>query len=80
MAFRDGPDDEALQAAWASFCDRLKAAGERVFKDYNPPAPLHRADGFRFLTQNLGQAFTPLASMTRIDSMAVMPLGTRMSR
>ncbi len=57
MAFRDGPDDEALQAAWASFCDRLKAAGERVFKDYNPPTPLHRADGFRFLTQNLGQAF-----------------------
>lgn len=57
MAFGDGPDDAALNTAWAQFCDRLKAAGERVFKDHNPAAGLHRADGFRFLTQNLGQAF-----------------------
>jgi hypothetical protein len=57
MAFRDGPDDEALMTAWAQFCDRLKAAGEQAFKDFNPPTPLHRADAFRFLTQNLGQAF-----------------------
>jgi hypothetical protein len=28
-----------------------------VFKGYNPAIPLQRADGFRFLTQNLGQAF-----------------------
>ncbi|HWW21890.1 MAG TPA: hypothetical protein VNZ06_13910 [Steroidobacteraceae bacterium] len=28
-----------------------------MFKDYNPATPLHRADAFRFLTQNLGQAF-----------------------
>ena len=57
MAFKDGPDDEALMQAWSTFCDRLKAAGERVFKDENPPGPLQRADAFRFLTQNLGQAF-----------------------
>ena len=57
MAFRDCPDDEALMAAWSSFCDRLKAAGEKSFKDFNPPNPLQRADAFRFLTQNLGQAF-----------------------
>lgn len=57
MAFGDGPDDAALKAAWSEFCDRLKAAGERVFKDHNPPSGLHRADAFRFLTQNLGQAF-----------------------
>ena len=57
MAYRDGPDDEALMSAWAQFCDQLKAAGEKAFKDYNPPTPLHRADAFRFLTQNLGQAF-----------------------
>jgi hypothetical protein len=57
MAFGDGPDDEALRAAWRLFCERLQAAGDRVFKDYNPPGPLHRADAFRFLTQNLGQAF-----------------------
>jgi hypothetical protein len=57
MAFRDGADDEALMGAWAQFCDQLKAAGEKAFKDFNPPTPLHRADAFRFLTQNLGQAF-----------------------
>jgi hypothetical protein len=57
MAFRDSPDDQALGDAWKTFCERLQAAGEQVFKDYNPPTPLHRADAFRFLTQNLGQAF-----------------------
>jgi hypothetical protein len=44
-------------AAWSAFCDKLKAAGEKAFKDFNPPNPLQRADAFRFLTQNLGQAF-----------------------
>lgn len=57
MAFGDTPDDQPLQDAWSCFCDQLKAAGNKVFKDYNPATPLHRADGFRFLTQNLGQAF-----------------------
>src|SRR5580693_8319291 len=57
MAWKDCRDDEALRAAWTVFCERLQQAGEQVFKDYNPPTPLHRADAFRFLTQNLGQAF-----------------------
>jgi len=57
MAFGDSPHDKALQDAWNSFCDRLKEAGGRAFKDHNPATPLHRADGLRFLTQNLGQAF-----------------------
>jgi hypothetical protein len=57
MAFGDCRDDEPLRAAWTVFCERLQQAGERVFKDYNPATPLHRADAFRFLTQNLGQAF-----------------------
>ncbi len=57
MSFGDGVEDHALKAAWEAFCDRLKAAGDQVFKDYNPANPLQRADGFRFLTQNLGQAF-----------------------
>lgn len=57
MALGDGSDDAALHAAWIDFCDRLKVAGERVFKDLNPSSGLQRADGFRFLTQNLGQAF-----------------------
>ncbi|MGE2692466.1 DUF1214 domain-containing protein [Mycolicibacterium pulveris] len=64
MALGDGPDDAALNAAWDEFCDRLKAAGQRVFKDHNATSGLHRADGFRFLTQNLGQAFD-LALETR---------------
>jgi len=64
MAFGDGPDDRALYDAWASFCDRLKAAGAGVFKDHNPASALHRADALRFLTQNLGQAYD-LALETR---------------
>ena len=57
MAFKDGSDDAALSAAWGEFCDRLKAAGAQVFKDYNATSSAQRVDGFRFLTQNLGQAF-----------------------
>lgn len=57
MALGDSPDDAALRAAWGEFCDRLRAAGDQVFKDHNPAVPLQRADAFRFLTQNLGQAF-----------------------
>ena len=57
MAFGDGPDDAALHDAWLAFCDRLKSAGEQVFKDDNPASAVHRVDALRFLTQNLGQAF-----------------------
>jgi hypothetical protein len=57
MAFGDGHDDAALSAAWAEFCDRLKEAGEQVFKDHNATSATQRVDAFRFLTQNLGQAF-----------------------
>ncbi|GAB7551921.1 hypothetical protein NRB_14220 [Novosphingobium sp. 11B] len=64
MAFGDGPDDALLRVAWEQFCDRLKSAGHSAFKDANPANPLQRADAFRFLTQNLGQAFD-LALETR---------------
>ncbi len=64
MAFRDGPADEQLRTAWHQFCDALKAAGDKAFKDANPADPVLRADAFRFLTQNLGQAFD-LALETR---------------
>jgi len=57
MAFGDGNDDAALRSAWQQFCMQLMDAGDRVFKDYNPATALHRADAFRFLTQNVGQAF-----------------------
>jgi hypothetical protein len=49
--------DAELRAAWKQFCRRLEQAGDRVFKATSPANPLQRADGFRFLTQNLGQAF-----------------------
>ncbi|MCV7217001.1 hypothetical protein H7J51_17140 [Mycobacterium crocinum] len=57
MAFSDGPDDAALDVAWSEFCDRLKDAGREAFKDLNATSGIQRADAFRFLTQNLGQAF-----------------------
>jgi hypothetical protein len=57
MAFGDCPDDAALQQAWARFCTQLREAGDQVFKEHNPANALQRADAFRFLTQNLGQAF-----------------------
>jgi hypothetical protein len=55
--FGQCPDDKALRAAWTQFCRRLEQAGDRVFKAYNPATPLQRVDGFRYLTQNLSQAF-----------------------
>jgi len=64
MAFGDGPEDAALQSAWTEFCARLQRAGEQVFKEANPDAGVHRVDAYRFLTQNLGQAFD-LALETR---------------
>jgi hypothetical protein len=64
MAYGDSPYDKELKAAWAQFCDRLKAAGDLVFKDFNPPTARQRVDGYRYLAQNLGQAFD-LALETR---------------
>jgi hypothetical protein len=64
MAYGASPHDKELKAAWTEFCERLKAAGDLVFKDINPGTALQRADGFRYLTQNLSQAFD-LALETR---------------
>lgn len=57
MAYGDAPFDESLRNAWHAFCDELKNAGDQAFKDHNPAISAQRADGFRFLTQNLSQAF-----------------------
>jgi hypothetical protein len=57
MAYGDSPVDKPLKEAWHQFCEELKRAGDMVFKDHNPATSLQRADGFRFLTQNLSQAF-----------------------
>src|SRR5438552_8927308 len=57
MAYGDSPFDKELKDAWDGFCDRLKVAGDLIFKDVNPANALQRADAFRYLTQNLSQAF-----------------------
>lgn len=57
MTYGDSPHDEALRSAWHEFCDRLRDAGDLAFKDTSAAHPLQRADAFRYLTQNLGQAF-----------------------
>jgi hypothetical protein len=57
MAFGDFQHDQALRERWYGFCEQLKSAGDGVFKDYNPANSLQRADGFRFLTQAISQAF-----------------------
>jgi hypothetical protein len=57
MVDTDPPRDDELRAAWNEFCDRLRDAGELVFKEVNPATGRQRADGFRYLTQNLSQAF-----------------------
>ena len=57
MSFGDHAGDAALRLAWQRFCRQLEEAGDESFKDFNAPNSLQRADAFRYLTQNLGQAF-----------------------
>ena len=38
MAHGAGPADEALRTAWGRFCEQLRDAGDKVFKDANPGA------------------------------------------
>ena len=64
MGFGDIPCDATLRDAWKQFCRRLEEAGELAFKDAHSSNDLQRADAFRFLTQNLSQAFD-LALETR---------------
>jgi len=67
VAFGDGEHDEALRTAWYEFCDRLKAAGDFAFKDTDPANPAQRADAFRYLTQNLGQAYDLALEIVELD-------------
>ncbi len=57
MAFGDNPNDAALLDAWHRFADRVKAAGDHVFKDISGSSDGERTNAFRYLTQNLSQAF-----------------------
>lgn len=48
------PDDIALRQTWHDFCDRLKDAGELIFRDTAPNTALDRAVGLRYLARNIG--------------------------
>jgi len=55
MAFGDSTDDKLLKDAWDGFCDRLKEAGNLVFRDDTPPTPFERATGFRYLSRQINR-------------------------
>ncbi|MBV9511542.1 MAG: hypothetical protein JO303_14820, partial [Caulobacteraceae bacterium] len=52
------PDDynAALQEAWDSFCDRIKAAGRLAFRKETPDSPLVRAEGVRYMARYISKA------------------------
>lgn len=57
--YGDCPDDPALRQTWHEFCDKLKDAGELIFRDTAPHTTLDRTVGLRYLARNiaLGLAF-----------------------
>lgn len=54
--FGDGVDDEELRSGWHDFCDRLKDAGDLVFRDTAPSNAVSRATGMRQLARNISLA------------------------
>ena len=77
MSFGDHAGDAALRLAWQRFCRQLEEAGDEAFKDFNPANSLQRADAFRYLTQNLGQAFD---SRARNEGHQISRSSTRSAR
>jgi hypothetical protein len=57
MAYGDNPNDQALRDGWRQFCERIKEAGDYIFKDESGASDGERTNAFRYLTQNLSQAF-----------------------
>jgi hypothetical protein len=57
MAFGANSNDARLRDAWRAFCDQIKEAGDHVFKDASGTTDGERTNSFRYLTQNLSQAF-----------------------
>ncbi len=43
-------------AAWADFCDRMKAVGQSLLSEEYPGTPEERAEGFRHLARTVGMA------------------------
>ena len=62
MAYGDSPYDRQLMGEWSKFCDRLKSAGMRVFKDANPATALQRVDGTRVMTPAARRKFLEIAA------------------
>jgi hypothetical protein len=57
MAFQDNPVDGQLNEGWLTFCERIKDASEYIYKDASGATECERTNAFRYLTQNLSQAF-----------------------
>jgi hypothetical protein len=57
VAFGDNPNDGRLRDAWYAFCEQIKQAGDYVFKDESGSSDGERTNAFRYLTQNVSQAF-----------------------
>ncbi len=55
MAYGDTPHDEMLKTAWEEFCDRLKGAGDLIFRADAPSTALDRAVGFRYLSRQISR-------------------------
>jgi hypothetical protein len=57
MAYGDNAHDAQLRDGWYEFCDRIKEAGDHLFKPESGSSDGERTNAFRHLTQNLSQAF-----------------------
>lgn len=49
-------DTAAIEAAWAAFCDRVKAAGVDTLRRGAPTFEVDRAEGLRYLAQQLASS------------------------
>lgn len=54
--YGDHPDDPALREGWHDFCEKLKQAGDIVFRDTAPNNGVTRATGMRQLARNISLA------------------------
>jgi hypothetical protein len=57
MAFGDNQIDGELRRSWHEFAGMLRSAGDHMFKDESGCTDGERTNAFRYLTQNISQAF-----------------------